>query len=110
MGWAFLCFKIWRRGAIDLKVDAGIYTGLAWGLPVFLVTMFMVWAPNDLAGLRMILSGLVFLVMGAVFLIRNVVEQSELKTREKLLEVEYRLAELAEAMKPSGTGPGRDPG
>jgi hypothetical protein len=38
--------------------------------------------------------------MGAVFLIRHVIEQSELKTREKLLEIEYRLAELTESIKP----------
>ena len=56
----------------------------------------MISAPENVVGLRMILSGLVFLVMGAVFLIRHVVEQSELKTREKLLEIEYRLAELAD--------------
>jgi len=34
-----------------------------------------------------------------VVLIRHVIEQSELKTREKLLEVEYRLAELTETVK-----------
>ena len=50
----------------------------------------------------MILCGLVFLVMGAMFLIRHVVELSELKTREKLLEIECRLAELAESLKPQG--------
>jgi len=97
--WAFLGFKILRRGAIDRKVDAGIYAGLAWALPVFLVTMFMVWAPDNITGLRMILSGLVFLVMGAMFLLRNIIEQSELRATEKLLEIEYRLAELTEAVK-----------
>jgi hypothetical protein len=105
IGWAYLGFKIFRRGFIDLKVDAGIYAGLSWGLPVFLVTMFMVWAPDNITGLRMILSGLVFLVMGAMFLLRNIIEQSELKTREKLLEIEYRLAELTEALKPKEAGP-----
>jgi len=44
----------------------------------------------------MILGGLVFLVMGLAFLMRHFIEQSELKTRERLLEIEYRLAELAE--------------
>ena len=49
------------------------------------------------------LRALVVLVVGAVFLIRHVIEQSELKTREKLLEIEYRLAELAETAKPGKT-------
>ena len=108
IGWAYLGFRIFRRGFIDLKVDAGIYAGLSWGLPVFLVTVFMVWAPDNITGLRMILSGLVFLVMGAMFLLRNFIDQSEMKTREKLLEIEYRLAELTEAVKPGGSGPARD--
>ena len=47
----------------------------------------------------MILCGLVFLVMGLGFLMRHVIELSELKTRERLLEIEYRLAELAEIVK-----------
>ena len=102
IGWAYLGFKVYRRGSIDLKVDPSIYAGLAWCLPVFLVTMFGVWAPNNMIGLRMIVTSSVFLLIGAVFLIQNFIMQSELKTREKLLEIEYRLAELAEAVKPGG--------
>jgi hypothetical protein len=100
IGWAILGIRVFRRGLLDLKIDTGAVAALSWCLPVFLVTIFMVWAPNSIAGLRMILFGLVFLVMGAVFLIRHVIEQSELKSREKLLEIEYRLAELTEALKP----------
>jgi hypothetical protein len=96
IGWAVLGIRVFRRGSIDLKFDTGAAAGMAWGLPVVLVTLFMVSAPEDIIGLRMILCGLVFLVMGAAFLIRHVIELSELKTREKLLEIEYRLAELAE--------------
>jgi hypothetical protein len=59
----------------------------------------MVWAPNNIMGLRMILSGMVFLAMGAIFLLRNVIDQSEQRATEKLLEIEYRLAELTEAVK-----------
>ena len=70
-----------------------------------MVTVCMVFAPENTVGLRMILSSLVFLLMGAVFLIRHVVEQSELKTREKLLEIEYRLAELADRIKPERPSP-----
>jgi hypothetical protein len=99
LGWAILGWRIFRRGVLDLKSDTWAYAALAWGLPLFILTIFMVSAPNTLMGLRMIVSGLAFLLMGAVFLIRYVIESSELKTREKLLELEYRLAELAEALK-----------
>ena len=98
IGWAVLGLRVFRRGSINLKTDSGAATGMAWGFPVILVTLFMVSAPDSIVGLRMIICGLVFLVLGAVFLMRHVIEQSELKTREKLLEIEYRLAELAETM------------
>jgi len=99
IGWAILGIRVFRRGSLNLKIDAGAAASLSWCLPVFLVTLFLVWAPDSILGLRMILSGLVFLIGGAVFLIRQVVEQSEIKSCEKLLEIEYHLAELTEVLK-----------
>jgi hypothetical protein len=98
VGWAVLGIRVFGRGSLDLKFDAAAYAGMSWGLPVVIVTLAMVSAPDDLIGLRMILCALVFLVGGAVFLLRHVIELSELKTREKLLAIEYRLAELAERL------------
>lgn len=99
IGWAVLGIRGFRRRSLDLKKDSGAAAGLAWALPIILLTLWMVSAPDTIVGLRMILSGLVFLVMGLAFLMRHVIELSELKTRERLLEIEYRLAELAETVK-----------
>lgn len=99
VGWAVLGVRTFLRGSINLKTDAAIYYGMAWAFPLFMLTLFMVFAPNDLVGLRMITNGIVFLIMGAAFLLRGVIERSELKTREKLLEIEYRLAEMEELLK-----------
>jgi hypothetical protein len=98
VGWLVLGFRVFRRGTLNLKIDTGAAATMAWALPVVLLTLFMVSAPEGVIGLRMIVSGLAFLIMGAVFLIRHVIEQSELKTHERLLEIEYRLAELTEAL------------
>jgi len=38
---------------------------------------------------------LIFEVMAAALLLKAIVQRSEVNTREKLLEIEYRLAELA---------------
>jgi hypothetical protein len=76
IGWAILGIRVFRRGALDLKIDAGAVAGMSWVFPVFLVTVFMVSAPNSIMGLRMIVSGVVFLIMGAVFLIGNIMGQS----------------------------------
>jgi hypothetical protein len=106
VGFAILLLRVFRRGSIDLKFDTSVYIGMVWVFAVLMVIMFMVMsllAPDRFAGLWMMIFGLVVLVVGAVFLIRHVIEQSELKTREKLLEIEYRLAELAETAKPGKT-------
>ena len=103
VGFVILGLYAFLRGSINLKFDTAVYSGMIWVFGVLLATMFIVIAPNSILGLRMITFGLVILVIGAVFLVRNVIEQSELKTREKLLEIEYRLAELAETAKPGTT-------
>ena len=46
--------------------------------------------------------GLVFLIGASVLLLRTVIEQSELRTREKLLELQYDMAEFKESpLKPA---------
>ena len=99
IAFAALGLRVFKRGTINLKTDTTWYYGMAWALPLVMVTLFMMFAPNDLIGLRMIVSGIVFLIGGAVFLLRGVAEQLELQTREKLLEIEYRLAVMEELLR-----------
>jgi hypothetical protein len=98
VGWCLLGIKVFRRRSLDLKFDAGAANSMSWGMPLLLVTVFMVSAPDSIVGLRMILSGLVFLLIGAVFMIGQIVQRTSLTTREKLLEIECRLAELTERL------------
>ena len=51
---------------------------------------------DPIKGVQMVVNGLVFLMMAAVFMIFSRINQAELNTREKLLEIELRLAEIAE--------------
>ncbi len=97
-----LCVRIAASGRLKLMTQAPAMAGLSWGFVVVMVTLFMVSAPDSIAGLRMILSGLVFLVGGAVFLLASRTEQAELRTKEKLLEIECRLAELTERLSQGG--------
>lgn len=103
VGFAILGLRIFRRGSMDLKFDTSVIIGMVWALAVLTVIMFTVMSllvPDRIVGLWMMIFGLVVLVVGAVFLIRHAIAQSELKTREKLLEIEYLLTELAETAKP----------
>ena len=95
---AFAGLSAWiaYSGRMLLKIHPPLMAGLVWVFMVAMVTIYMVIAPNSINGLRMLLSGLIFLVMAVAFLLAGRTEQAELRTKEKLLEIEYRLAELSE--------------
>ena len=86
---------------MNLKTHAPAAAGMGWGLTIIIATFCLLSMGNEpresLVGVRMCLAALIFLVPAAMFMIQSRIQQSELKTREKLLEIEYRLAELAEA-------------
>ncbi len=102
LAWAIMGIEILRRGSINLKTHGPAAAGMGWGLTVIIATIALLTMGNEpresLVGLRMCLAALIFLVMAAMFMIQSRIQQSELKTREKLLEIEYRLAELAESV------------
>lgn len=98
--------RVLRRGSMDLKSDTSFIVGMTWGCVVLTVAMFMVMSllmPDRIVGLWLSVFGVVVLIIGAVFLIRHAITQAELRTREKLLEIEYRLAELVEMANPRKT-------
>jgi hypothetical protein len=99
--WAVLWGTILRRGGLNLRTHPNVMAGLGWGLGISSTTLFMLGAwqlPDRTAGLLMVVNGLVFLLVAAVGMIHNRIERAELRTREKLLEMECRLAEIAEKL------------
>jgi len=93
-----ICFRIASTGRIHLRTQPPAMVGIMWCFVVLMMTISMVMAPDTIVGLRMILGSLVFFIMGAVFLLAGRAEQAELRTKEKLLEIELRLAELTERL------------
>lgn len=97
---AIIVGRILLRGTYHRRRDSVAQANLIW---VFVVLMEVVFMEMDglypKSGGRMTLFGLVFLIGGAAILLRTVIEQSELRTREKLLEVQLDVAEIKEAMK-----------
>ena len=101
LAWACLAGSILKRGVFDLKAHPKAMAGLSWGVVVIMVTLFMLIRgklPDAIKGVQMVVNSLVFLMMAAVFMIFARINQAELNTREKLLEIELRLAEIAEKM------------
>ena len=88
-------------GHVRLKWQPSAFAAMVWGFTVLMVTLMLVGAPDSIVGLRMIFVGIVLLIGAGVFLLGTCSQQAELRTKEKLLEIEYRLADLAERLPPA---------
>ena len=101
LAFAAICAQIAATGTLKLKVHHPAIAGLTWCFVVLIMTTMLVTAPDTIVGVKTIVSTLVFFIFGAVFLLLSKAEQAELRTKEKLLEIEYRIAELADRL-PNG--------
>ncbi|HUV40357.1 MAG TPA: hypothetical protein VMW23_01045 [Sedimentisphaerales bacterium] len=101
---AGLAVLVLKKGTVNLKTDERAMAGLGWGFIVIVTTIVLVFSgtlPDPLIGVRMIVYLLVFEVAAAVGLIKAFINRSDLKMREKLLEMEHHLAEMSEKMEKS---------
>jgi hypothetical protein len=100
---AALAARILVRGRLDRDRDTNALAGVIWAFTVILVVSFTLTGGMDnIRGVGMTVMGVVFLIGAAVVLLRTVIERSELHTREKLLELELRLAEISERLQTKG--------
>jgi hypothetical protein len=91
--------RVLRRGAVNLRIDNRLIAGMVWVFTVLLMVCFLMLGmsiEDRVKGVLMIAYGLTFLVSAGVFFLAVRIEQAELGVREKLLELELRLAELSE--------------
>jgi hypothetical protein len=99
LAWAAVAGRICWRGTLDLKRDARRIASMVWGFTVLMMVFFLMVGmsiENRLQGLMIIANGLAFLIGAAVYWLTYRIEQAELDTRERFLQVELRLAELCE--------------
>lgn len=102
--WTVLAGRIAIRGTVNLRDDRRAIARLQWGLSllIFIVALLAGWLEvrygSGKWSVFIAVVGLAYLITGALFVIRNHVDQSELRIREKLLEIELGLAELNEKL------------
>ena len=97
--WAVVAARICWRGVLDVKLDARRIAAMVWVFTVLMMVFFLMAgmsAKDRMLGLMMIANGLAFLIGAGVYWITYRIEEAELNTREKLLQLELRLAELSE--------------
>ncbi|MFC1607341.1 hypothetical protein ACFL47_05160 [Candidatus Latescibacterota bacterium] len=87
-----------KRGSINLKAHPTIISTGFWifSIVLMVVLVFLQLQLDNAKSLHLLMNGLFVLIVSAVYLITNSVKQSEIKTHERLLGLEYRIAEVAE--------------
>lgn len=96
----FLCGRIAIRGTYRMGRDSTAQAGLIWVFVVLLVSIFMVAGGiSSIQGVGLTVDGIVFLIGAGLMLLRSVIEDSERRTREKLLELQYELAQISQSLR-----------
>jgi hypothetical protein len=99
LAWTGLCVWTLRKGTWYAKIQPTVIAAIAWTFAVLLETLFLVLAPSapdPYLWTVAILAGMVILIGAGVQFISTCIQQTELRMREAILRLEYRLAELAE--------------
>ena len=102
LGWLIMSIRILRRGRFNVRTDSRILSAWPWIFMVTLVTLILFMTgqrADSVKSVWMLLYGLTFLLMASMFLIQYWISDARLKVEERLLEVQLRVAELAEEMK-----------
>ena len=93
--WVFFLTRIVARGTFRRRVDAPTAAGMGFA---FSLIMCVIFAVAGMAAEQVILMGMLFLLPAGLILLRTVIEQSEMRTQERLVELEYKIALLTEKL------------
>jgi hypothetical protein len=93
--WAFYLIRILRRGTMRWRIDPPAAAGMAY---VFSLLMCVLFAVSGMPADKVLLAGMLFLPPAGLILLRTVIEQSEMRTQERIVELEYKIALLAEKL------------
>lgn len=107
LAWAALMGWVAVKGTFNLRTQAPAIAGICLLLGFFFIAemMFMFVVPvtfenpidwRSIFGTQLALMAFFFLITIALCVILSILYRTEFRTREKLLEIEYHLAELAE--------------
>ena len=97
--WCFVTIRIAWQGSLDLKLDGGRIAAMVWGFTVLMMVFFLMVGMSSqdrVMGVMMIVYGLAFLIAAGVYWLTYRIREAELTVREKLLQLELRMAEMVE--------------
>ena len=91
--WALFLGRILRRGTVRRRIDPPVIAGMAF---VFAQAMCILFAVAGMPADKVVLAGMLFLLPAGLMLLRTVIEQAEMRTQERIVELEYKIARLSE--------------
>ncbi|HET6455426.1 MAG TPA: hypothetical protein VFI02_13565 [Armatimonadota bacterium] len=97
--WGIVAGRVAWKGVMHRRNIPNALTGMVWGLIVFVTVGTLLVTgkhPDSVRSVYMVLSVLVYFVMGVAFVITNRIDQTFIRTEEKFLQLELKLAEIAE--------------
>ena len=105
LGWLVMSVRILRRGTFHARNDWRAMSAWPWVFVVVLVTLILVMTgqrSDSVKSVWLLLYGLTFLMCASVFLIQYWIGDARMKLEERMLELQLRVAELAEELKKRG--------
>lgn len=101
--WIVFLGQLLRRGTMRRRIDPPMAAGMAFVFALMMcILMAIAGAPMD----QVILTAMLFLFPAGLMVLRTVVEQSEMRTQEHLVELQYRLARLEDRLDDGELGAG----
>ena len=101
LAWAAAAVRTLRAGVLHRRRHVATFTAIPAVVSLVTGVLLIGLGLEQSDVIRVVRTGflgVLCLIVAAQLLLQNVVEQSELRTRERLLEIQLQLAELAEAV------------
>lgn len=93
--WAFFLMRIIQRGTMQLRIDPPLAAGMGF---CFSLLMCVLFAVSGMPASYVTMNAVLFLIPAGLILLRTVIEQSEMRTQERLVELQYKIARLSERL------------
>lgn len=103
VAWSIYFMVMLRRGVYRRRIDMPRLSSMALAFSVIMcVLLAIAGLPTD----RVLLVAMLSVLPAGLLAIRSIIQQSEMRMQERLLEVQYRLATLAEKFDDGEAGAG----
>jgi hypothetical protein len=93
VSWIVFLARMLRRGVMRKKIDPPLAAVMGFA---FALIMCILMAVGGMPAETVTLNAVLFLIPAGLMVMRTVIEQSELRTQERLTELQYKIAVLSE--------------